>query len=195
MAQFPKSNPVYDGNAFVAWGKQPDGIELDFGATGNGILTSVSANGAWPLVIQQVEQVGTIEQLGNLTANLAFISKNGANSNVGVRIFTTGSQAVNVTALTTAIQSLFFKIPHPFRSERSYGPSFSYGVFYDPTADRWRPPKCMPVSGPSPLESAARKRMHAPGREVARLVPVPGQEHVRLATGRVLLDLLLHSVR
>lgn len=106
MAQFPKSNPVYDGNAFVAWGKQPDGIELDFGATGNGILTSVSANGAWPLVIQQVEQVGTIEQLGNLTANLAFISKNGANSNVGVRIFTTGSQAVNVTALTTAIQSL-----------------------------------------------------------------------------------------
>jgi hypothetical protein len=106
MAQFPKVNPAIDGNAGAFFGKAIDGIELNFGANGYGILTSTGPLGAWPAVIQTVEQVATIEVLGTLTANLALISANGANSNVGVRMFTSGVNAANVANLQTAIQSL-----------------------------------------------------------------------------------------
>jgi len=106
MAQFPKVNPTPDGNAGAFFGKAVDGIELNFGANGGGILTSTGPLGAWPAVIQTIEQTATIEVLGNLTANLALISANGANSNVGVRMFTSGVNAANVTNLTTAIQGL-----------------------------------------------------------------------------------------
>ena len=106
MAQFNKINPTPDGVAGSFFVKAVDGIELNFGATGNGILTSTGPLGAWPAVIQTVELTGTIEMLGNLTANLAMISQNGGNANVGCRLLVSDTAAVNVTALTTAIQAL-----------------------------------------------------------------------------------------
>lgn len=105
MAQFPKVNPVVDGVAGSFFGKQVDGLELNFGPTSN-IVASTGPLGAWQAVIAQVEQTGTIEMLGTLTANIALISQNGGNANVGVRMLTSGVNADNAANLQTAIQSL-----------------------------------------------------------------------------------------
>jgi len=110
--EFVKVNPAIYGNAQAVFGKNVDFLELNFGPTGNsastgtGILGSVSAAGAWPAVIRQIETAASIEILGALTANLALVSANGANSNVGVRVVTSGVGAVNVAALQASIQSL-----------------------------------------------------------------------------------------
>lgn len=112
MAQLYKVNPAIDGNAVSVFGKQPDFLEINFGngtspATAN-ILSSwnLGPNGAWPVIIQTVEQVASIEVLGALTANAVLLSQNGGSANIGVRLMTTGVNAANVTALQTAIQAL-----------------------------------------------------------------------------------------
>lgn len=105
-------NPIIDGNAFSLFGKNVDCLELNFGPSGNsastgtGITGSVSAAGAWPAVIKQIEQNCSVEMLGALTANLPLMSFNGANSNVGVRVMVSGVSAVNVSVLQTNIQAL-----------------------------------------------------------------------------------------
>jgi len=110
MASFLKTNPKIDGNSSSFFGKFPDYVELNFGntaATAN--MTSswnLGPNGAWPLVLQTIEQTGTIEVLGALTSNCVLISQNGGNANIGVRMLTTGVNADSAVALQTAIQSL-----------------------------------------------------------------------------------------
>ena len=108
MASFYKANPIFDGNAASFFGKTPDYLEINFGTTNGNILSAwnLGPNGAWPIIIQQVEQLGTIEVLGQLTANCVLLSANGGNANVGVRMFTTGVNADNVGLLQTAIQAL-----------------------------------------------------------------------------------------
>lgn len=106
MAQFLKVNPVVDCKAGTFFGKNVDFLEINFGATGNGILTSTGPTGALVAVINQIEQTATIEGLGTLTANLAFVSNNGANANVGLRVMTSGINAANTANLTAAIQGL-----------------------------------------------------------------------------------------
>jgi hypothetical protein len=106
MAQFLKVNPVVDCQPGMFFGKAVDFLEINFGATGNGIITSTGPNGALVAVIRQVEQTATIEGLGTLTANMALISYNGSNANVGLRVITSGVNAVNVSTLTSSIQSL-----------------------------------------------------------------------------------------
>jgi len=44
--------------------------------------------------------------LGQLTANIALVSQNGANGNVGVRMLTSGVDAALPATVQTAIQSL-----------------------------------------------------------------------------------------
>lgn len=109
MAQFSKVNPVIDGNAASFFGKVPDYVEINFGATSN--ITSaqnVAQGGAWPLVIQTIEQYSTIEVLGALQANCALISQNGGNANVGVRLLVTGvnSEFGSASNIAAAIQAL-----------------------------------------------------------------------------------------
>ena len=112
MAQLYKVNPAIDGNAISVFGKNIDYVEINFGngtipATSN--ITSawnLGPNGAWPLIIQTVEQVASIEVLGALQANCVLLSQNGGNANIGVRMLTTGVNAANATALQTAIQAL-----------------------------------------------------------------------------------------
>ena len=107
MAQFPKVNPVVDGNSVSVFGKNPDYLEINFGTTSN-VTSAVNLgpNGAWPIIIQQVEQVASIEVLGQLSANCVLLSQNGGNANVGVRMLVTGVNAANQAALQTAIQAL-----------------------------------------------------------------------------------------
>ena len=112
MASFPKVNPAIDGNSVSVFGKVPDYVEINFGngtipATSN--ITSaqnLGPNGAWPIVIQTIEQVASIEVLGSLTANCVLLSQNGGNANIGVRLLTTGVNAANSTNLQNAIQAL-----------------------------------------------------------------------------------------
>ena len=108
MAQFPKVNPVFDGNSFSTFGKQPDYIELNFGTTNGNILSAqnLGPNGAWPIIIQQIEQLATIEVLGKLTANCVLLSQNGGNANVGVRMLVTGANAAPQVQLQSAMQAL-----------------------------------------------------------------------------------------
>ena len=108
MASFPKVNPVVDGNSASFFGKVPDYVEINFGA---GIATAnitsaqnVGPNGVWPIVIQTIEQVSTIEVLGALQANCALISQNGGNANIGVRLLVTGVNSES--GLQNAIQAL-----------------------------------------------------------------------------------------
>lgn len=112
MAQLYKVNPVVDGNSVSVFGKNPDYLELNFGngtipATAN-ILNAwnLGPNGAWPVVIQTIEQVASIEVLGQLTANCVLLSQTGGNANIGVRLLTTGVNAANATSLQNAIQAL-----------------------------------------------------------------------------------------
>ena len=112
MAQLYKVNPQIDCNAIAVFGKNVDYVEINFGngtipATGN--ITSawnLGPNGAWPLIIQAVEQVASIEVLGSLTANCSLLSQFGGNANVGVRMLTSGVNAANAVALQNAIQAL-----------------------------------------------------------------------------------------
>ncbi len=110
MASFSKVNPPIDGNAISVFGKVPDYVEINFGngvATGN-ILSpwNLGPNGAWPIIIQTIEQVASIEVLGSLTANAVLLSQNGGNANIGVRLLTTGVNAANAINLQNAIQAL-----------------------------------------------------------------------------------------
>ena len=110
MAQVFRVNPKIDCNSAAFFGKSPDYVEINFGnaaATAN-ITNSfnVGPEGAWPLIIRTIEQTGTIEVLGALTANCVLISQNGGNANVGVRLLTSGVNADAAAALQTAIQSL-----------------------------------------------------------------------------------------
>jgi hypothetical protein len=112
MAQFYKVNPSVDGNAVSVFGKVPDYVEINFGngtipATSN-ILSAwnLGPNGAWPIVIQQIEQLATIEVLGNLQANCILLSANGGNANIGVRLLVTGVDAAPAANLQLAIQAL-----------------------------------------------------------------------------------------
>lgn len=108
MAQFPKVNPKIDGNTGSFFGKYPDYVELNFGTTNANILSAwnLGPNGAWPIIIQTIEQVATIEVLGAIQANCVLISQNGGNANVGVRFLATGVNAANAVALQSAIQAL-----------------------------------------------------------------------------------------
>lgn len=112
MAQFYKVNPVVDGNSVSVFGKNPDYVELNFGngtipATQN-ILSAwnLGPNGAWPVIIQTIEQVASIEVLGTIQANCVLLSQNGGNANIGVRMLTTGVNAANAANLQAAIQAL-----------------------------------------------------------------------------------------
>jgi len=112
MAQIYKVNPAIDGNSVAVFGKNVDYVEINFGngtipATGN--ITSawnLGPNGAWPIIIQTIEQVASIEVLGAIQANCILLSQYGGNANVGVRLLTTGVNAANAVALQTAIQAL-----------------------------------------------------------------------------------------
>jgi hypothetical protein len=112
MAQLYKVNPAVDGNSVAVFGKNVDYIEINFGngtipATGN--ITSswnIGPNGAWPLIIQTVEQTASIEVLGAIQANCILLSQYGGNANIGVRMLTSGINAANATSLQTAIQAL-----------------------------------------------------------------------------------------
>ena len=108
MAQLYKVNPAIDGNSVSVFGKNVDYVELNFGTTNGNILSAwnLGPNGAWPVIIQTIEQVASIEVLGAIQANCVLLSQNGANSNVGVRMLTTGVNAANATNLQTAIQAL-----------------------------------------------------------------------------------------
>ena len=108
MAQFYKVNPVVDGNSVSVFGKNPDYVELNFGTTNGNILSAwnLGPNGAWPVIIQTVEQIATIEVLGQIQANCVLLSQNGSNANVGVRMLTTGVNAANQAQLQAAIQAL-----------------------------------------------------------------------------------------
>jgi len=112
MPSLYKSNPAIDGNSIAVFGKNLDYVELNFG---NGTIPNTTPilsawnlgpNGAWPIVIQTIEQVASIEVLGALTANCVLLSQNGGNANIGVRMLTSGINAANTVALQTAIQSL-----------------------------------------------------------------------------------------
>ena len=103
MAQFLKVNPAFDGNAASFFGKSVDYLELIF-APGN-VAASVGPNGAWPLIIQTIEQTGTIEVLGQV-GPLTAITAGGANVNCGVRIITTGVNADNAANLQASIVAL-----------------------------------------------------------------------------------------
>jgi hypothetical protein len=112
MAQIYKVNPPIDGNSVAVFGKNVDYVEINFGngtipATGN-ILSSwnLGPNGAWPVIIQTVEQVASIEVLGAIQANCILLSQFGGNANIGVRMLTTGVNAANATSLQNAIQAL-----------------------------------------------------------------------------------------
>jgi hypothetical protein len=107
MAQFYKVNPSVDGNAVSVFGKNIDYVEINMGTNAN-ILSAwnLGPNGAWPIIIQTVEQVASIETLGAIQANCVLLSLNGSNANVGVRMLTTGVNAANAVALQTAIQAL-----------------------------------------------------------------------------------------
>ena len=112
MAQFYKINPAIDGNAVALFGKNVDYVEINFGngtipATSN--ITSawnLGPNGAYPVIIQTVEQVATIEVLGAIQANCVLLSQYGGNANIGVRMLTSGINAANAVALQSAIQAL-----------------------------------------------------------------------------------------
>jgi len=108
MAQIYKVNPAIDGNSVSVFGKNPDYVELNFGTTNGNILSAwnLGPNGAWPVIIQTVEQVASIEVLGAIQANCVLLSQNGGNANVGVRMLTTGVNAANAVALQSAIQAL-----------------------------------------------------------------------------------------
>lgn len=113
MAQFPKVNPVVDGNSGAFFGKNVDYIEINFGpATGQGdgtltgnILSSYNQgpNGAWPAIINIIEQVATIEVLGTISANAALLSRNGGNANLGVRMITSGVNAAPSSILASLL--------------------------------------------------------------------------------------------
>ena len=112
MAQIYKVNPVVDGNSISVFGKVPDYLELNFGngtipATAN-ILSSwnLGPNGAWPVIIQTIEQVASIEVLGAIQANCVLLSQNGGNANIGVRMLVTGANAAYAPALQASIQAL-----------------------------------------------------------------------------------------
>jgi hypothetical protein len=108
MAQIYKVNPAIDGNAVSVFGKNVDYVELNFGTTNANILSAwnLGPNGAWPVIIQTIEQVASIETLGAISANCVLLSQNGGNANVGVRFLSTGVNAANAVALQTAIQAL-----------------------------------------------------------------------------------------
>ena len=108
MPQIYKTNPAIDGNAVSVFGKNPDYVELNFGTTNGNILSAwnLGPNGAWPVIIQTIEQVASIEVLGTIQANCVLLSQNGGNANVGVRFLSTGVNAANATALQSAIQAL-----------------------------------------------------------------------------------------
>jgi hypothetical protein len=108
MAQLYKSNPAVDGNSVAVFGKNVDYVELNFGTTNNNILSAwnLGPNGAWPVIIQTIEQVASIEVLGQIQANCVLLSQNGGNANVGVRLLTTGVNAANAANLQAAIQGL-----------------------------------------------------------------------------------------
>jgi len=93
MAQFPKVNPAIDGNSASFFGKVPDYVEINFGSQTN-ILSAqnLGPNGAWPIAIQTIEQLSTIEVLGTLAANVVLLSAGGniGTGNVGVRMLLTG---------------------------------------------------------------------------------------------------------
>ncbi|VVC05565.1 Uncharacterised protein [uncultured archaeon] len=109
MAEFPKVNPKIDGNSISTFGKFPDFVEVLFSPTNAANILSaqnVGPLGAWPEVIRTIEETSTIEILGQLQANVVALSQDGANSNIGVHMITTGVNAANASALQNAIQAL-----------------------------------------------------------------------------------------
>jgi hypothetical protein len=106
MASFNKVNPIQDCNAGAFFGKSVDSLEINFGPTGNGILTSLGPNGALAAVVRQIELTGTIEVLGQITANCPLISYNGGNANVGLRVLTSGIGADSAANVQAAIVGL-----------------------------------------------------------------------------------------
>jgi hypothetical protein len=111
MASFTKQNPQFDGNSASFFGKVPDYVEINFGSSVAGsncanLLSTqnLNTNGAWPDVIQVIEQNAIIEVLGQVQANCVLISQNGGNANIGVRLLVSGVNAVS--GLQSAIQAL-----------------------------------------------------------------------------------------
>ena len=107
MAQFPKVNPVVDGNSASFFGKVPDYVEINFGTQTNLLSAqNLGPTGAWPIAIQTIEQVSTIEVLGAIQANAVLLSTGGAigTGNVAVRLLVTGVNSES--GLQTALQGL-----------------------------------------------------------------------------------------
>jgi hypothetical protein len=107
MASFPRVNPQpFDGNAVAVFGHEVDFFEIDFGAN-IANPTQLGPNGAWPLLISQIEQNATIEVLGQIgTLNLISNAGNLSTSGGAVRVVLSGKFAWTAANLQSTIQSL-----------------------------------------------------------------------------------------
>jgi len=107
MPQLYKVNPAVDGKPASAMGKQLDWFEVNFGLVAGPCANLTSSwnqgpNGAWPVFINTVESLGSLEVLGTLGSSYSLAT--GTTGNLVVRIATSGVGAE--TGLQTAIQAL-----------------------------------------------------------------------------------------
>jgi hypothetical protein len=107
MASFNRVNPQpTDGNAAAFFGHEIDLFEIDFGAN-IANPTQEGPNGAWPLLISQIEQNATIEILGQIgTLNLISNAGNLSTSGGAVRVAVSGKFAWSAANLQSTLQSL-----------------------------------------------------------------------------------------